>query len=306
MPRALPPLLLTLLLTLLMPLIVTAGDDTAGTGQFGPPVLLSQIRDEAISESSGLALSQLHEDVYWTLNDSNNDPQLFAFGRHGRLLSTVEIDAENIDWEALSSTLLDDVAYLVVGDVGDNHAERPYVLVHFVPEPRWFPASHAEVEFSLEIHLTGGPADIESIFVDGRHLYLLTKREATPQLHRVAIDGSRSGFRRTERLVGITNLPQPPPPIEGELPQLGPYSTQPTDMAVAPDHRALAILTYARIYYYERCENESWAQALKRSPMTIDLPPLIQAEALTFNGPDRLLFTSEKWPTPLVEITREP
>ena len=64
---------------------------------------------------------------FWTHNDSGDAPRVFALGRDGRLRGEVAVTgAEHVDWE--------DIAIrgrtLYVGDIGDNLAQRPEIVVY--------------------------------------------------------------------------------------------------------------------------------------------------------------------------------
>ena len=79
------------------------------------PVLLSiyaKFNSKMILESSGLVKSRVHDDVYWTHNDSGDSARLYAVDRGGNLVKpTLTLSyrgitvhgAKNIDWEGITS-----------------------------------------------------------------------------------------------------------------------------------------------------------------------------------------------------------
>ncbi len=97
---------------------------------------LAILEKDAIDESSGLAVGRRANDVFWTHNDSNGKPRLFAFDRTGKHLGTSRIQgAEAIDWEDMGSFAVNRHPYLFVADVGDNAKAREHYTIYVVKEP---------------------------------------------------------------------------------------------------------------------------------------------------------------------------
>ena len=60
------------------------------------------VTDPTVDEASGLAVSQINHDVFWTLNDSDGPSCVYALAMNGTLLHTLCLDgAQNFDWEAI-------------------------------------------------------------------------------------------------------------------------------------------------------------------------------------------------------------
>lgn len=72
---------------------------------------------KTLQESSGLAWLN---DTLWTLNDSGNEPRLYALDLRGNLLDSRTTANTNIDWEDMT------VAHgnLIVADMGNNYGTR--------------------------------------------------------------------------------------------------------------------------------------------------------------------------------------
>ena len=66
------------------------------------------VTDPSVNEASGLVMSQINKDVFWTLNDSADDDSdgpscVYALAVNGTLLYTLCLEgASNYDWEAIS------------------------------------------------------------------------------------------------------------------------------------------------------------------------------------------------------------
>ncbi|MCX5397721.1 WD40 repeat domain-containing protein [Streptomyces sp. NBC_00102] len=95
------------------------------------------IKDPRITESSGLAASRIHPGVYWTHNDSEDGPYLYAVdSRTGETVATVTMTGvgEPRDVEAIS---LGPDGNLYVGDIGDNlDGSWDHVWIYRLPEPK--------------------------------------------------------------------------------------------------------------------------------------------------------------------------
>src|SRR5206468_2956607 len=104
---------------------------------YGPTARLATVENGAVREASALAASRRAPGVYWTLNDSGNEPLLFAFDASGRNLGTFRVDgARNVDWEALQVGPRRDGGFaLYIGDSGDNDRIRRESAIYRVPEP---------------------------------------------------------------------------------------------------------------------------------------------------------------------------
>lgn len=165
----LPAAAVPVIAVLLLP--VAARAETAQSELFA-------IRDPRITESSGLAASALHADVYWTHNDSGDQPRIYAIGADGRTKATVTLaGVQARDWEAISAGQ-DDAGrpVLFVGDIGDNKAERSEVVVYRVAEPAELKdATVTPVKY--RVRYQDGPRDAEALMADPRSgkLYIASK-----------------------------------------------------------------------------------------------------------------------------------
>jgi hypothetical protein len=77
-------------------------------------------------------------------------------------------------------------------------------------------------------------------------------------------------------------------------------------MDVAPDGASALVLTYKSAYLFDRRAGVPWAAVFRRTPKTIALPRLCQAEGACFGADGQTLFvSSEKQPAPLLQIRTE-
>ena len=244
--------------------------------------------DKAINESSGIAASRLRTDVLWTHNDSGDAPRLFAIDLKGNSLGECRLDKiKAVDWEDMASFRMDDKAYLVVGDFGDNGQQRKNVQLHLVREPD---PTDKKIKIDRTISFTyeTGSNDCECLAIDPtERLAVLIAKGWTPMCEVFAFelpaedDDSQPVARRlaTLKLAGATGLD------------------------ISPDGRRAVVVTYGNAYEYVRAEGESWKVAFSREGREIEMPKRKQGEAICYGADGKTLFvTSERAPSPLFQI----
>ncbi len=199
-------------------------------------------RHPELDESSGVAASRRQPGILWTLNDSQNDPVIFATDTLGRDHGGFTVPgAENEDWEAIAVGPCGKRECLYIADTGDNGWSRGEVRIYRVPEPS-LPSKgrrtrRAEV---LELRYPGGPRDVEAAFVgrDGT-LYLVTKTGRNGvRAYRVGADAWGSGKAVTPEVIGKL-------PIDTS--RLG---NKVTDAALSPSGDRVAVRTYLAVYLF--------------------------------------------------------
>ncbi len=258
------------------------------------PVVAGTIDTPGLVELSGLAASRAHDNTLWAHNDSLNAPILFAVGTDGRSLGSVRLEgASYLDWEDMASFELDGSSYLVIGDVGDNRALRPFVSLWFVREPA-IPEENtgegvATVAWELHFRYEDGPRDCEALAVDevGRRILLLTKRTDPPLVYELPLARVEGefGVQTARRIAAVTGLGKP------------------TALDVSPDGSRAIVQTSRATYVFDRREGQSWSEAFAKPVQRIEMPDLSSIEAATFDRAGRSVFvTREKRPNPLVRI----
>lgn len=252
---------------------------------------LATLANGDILESSGLAASLNAPNVFWTHNDSGDQPRLFAFDVSGRDLGVVSLAGVTaIDWEDISSFRRDNRGWLLVADVGDNARRRETCQLHLLPEPTLQErtvAVHTTISFRYE----SGPRDCEAVGVDGSTGTVLLASKALLRSEFFALQLPRTPTSQV--LVARAIAPNPVPLA--------------TALDVSPEGSSAIVLTYADAYEFPRREGESWADALRRQPQVIKMPARNQGESICYAADSYSLFlTSEKQPTPLWIVERKP
>jgi hypothetical protein len=254
-----------------------------------PPAICGPVRvrvtghvdaPEAI-ELSGLALSATQPGVLWTHNDSGDRARVFALRTDGSLIASLDVPgAEAIDWEDIAVGPGGD---LLLGDIGDNGAQRPSVAVYRVPEPRLAdrPAATGAAT-RLTLAYPDGPHDAETLLADRRtgELVIVTK----------AFSG-RSG-------VYAARVPPPGQAAQATLRRVGTLALGLGGLAtagdVSADGRTVAVRTYTRLLAWHRRPGVSLARTLVDGHPCAGAAPLGnegQGEALTLARDGRSFFT---------------
>lgn len=244
----------------LLPAAAAHADDT----------VLCSMPDKRLQEISGLAYSQLHEDIVWTHNDSGGGPRLYAIDT--RTCDTVAVltmdGVPARDMEAIASGVnVRGEKVLWVGDIGDNTASRTSVSLYEVREPRTLVSQRVrpvryEVRYST-------PQDAEALIAD----------PATDRLWIIS-----------KGLLGGSVFEVPRPLWPGKavgLRKVGDEQGFVTDAAMSPDGTRYAVRDYAEVRIYR---GKPAGALIARLP----LPDQVQGEAVTWT-PDgtALLIASE-------------
>lgn len=287
---------------------------TSSRSPAGPNALSSLgeiVSSPRLTEISGLAASRRSPDLLWAHNDSGDGPLLYALDASGNLRGIVRIEGATArDWEDMASFTLDGVAWLLIGDVGDNASTRTDAMLYLVREPD--PAAlHPTRELTvapaarLPVRYSDGPRDCEALAVDPatRTIFLLSKRTLPVDLYTLPLTTDPIAAADTppaERLVSL-DLPQPSAVQMLTPTPAGRYGAQPTALDLAADGSVAAVLTYANVWLFPREPGETWATAFARYPVGLAPTRLFQAEALCFAADSRsVIFTTEGPNAPLV------
>ncbi|WP_328905153.1 WD40 repeat domain-containing protein [Streptomyces sp. NBC_00234] len=214
---------LLLVLTGAVPAVADDGADRSFT-----------IEDPRITESSGLAASRLHPGVYWTHNDSEDGPYVYAVdSRTGKTVATITMQGvgEPRDVEGISIGPDGD---LYVGDIGDNlDGSWDHVWIYRFPEPKQLRDATVRAT-QFDVTYADGARNAEALMVHPKtgRVYIASKNEDGGGLYEGPARLSTGGnnvFRRV-----------------GEVPWV-------TDGAFSPDGTQLVLRSYfsARGYAFE-------------------------------------------------------
>ena len=261
-----------------------------------------------LDENSAAAVSIARSGIVFTVNDSGNEPELFAFDTTGADRGRWRIvGAINRDWEAVAVGRCAPAREgwcVFIGDVGDNALRRPLVTIYRVPEPVPLAAGErGELRADVLVaRYPDGAHNVEAMVVapDGA-LQLVTKElrrssgraPATTRVYQ--LPASAWGGATPADAVLVDSLPIPADAVA---------RSAVTDEALSPDGTLLVVRTPVRIFTFRL--DSSTAQRLPDvAPAICDLSPLEekQGEGVGILRVDsatvRLALTSEGRREPL-------
>jgi len=294
----------TLALLSLVGCVTPAAGPTTGPGVPAEP----RLADARLTELSGLAASHRRPGWYWGHNDSGHPPRLFLFDETGAARGSIWVeDAGFADWEDIASFTLDGVAWLAIGDVGDNRAVRTDTAIYLLPDPADLAPGHElrlRPTVRIPVRYPDGPRDGESLAIDPAEgtIFLISKRTVPAVVYTLPLTIDPVEGAHSPLAAPLVSLDLPQPGLGQSLnPSTGgPYGAQPTALDLAPDGSGAAVLTYANGWYYPRTPGESWAEVFARRPQRLGATALRQAESLCFTvDGSALLYSTEDAHPPL-------
>lgn len=283
---------------------------------YEPGIVWGTTTINALSEASGIAASARNPGVLWTHNDGSRK-RVYAIGTNGATLANCNftLDLGDVEDMAVGPGPVAGTSYLYYGDIGGNASPgdiRSSVVILRVPEPSvdlaWDGAPRtfdfAGVQ-SFTLTYPDGSYDAETLLVDPitADLFVLTKQSGSARLYRANLNAAANNatipltFVRT---VAFANA------AGGDI---------------SADGKRIVIRREEAASIWARCDNESIATALGRSPKAVPVigkPTESNGEAIAFlrdgsgyvtisEGDDQPIyfFRSTCPQSPLVQITNE-
>jgi hypothetical protein len=284
-----------------------SADSSGRSKLYGQPVRLAELEDRAVAESSGLVASRHDPNIFWTHNDSGDAPMLYAFDRKGKSKGRWRVtNAQAVDWEDIAAGpgQQSGTSDLYIGDIGDNGRKRDYITVYRVPEP----GISSDDLLSGKMLVTEPAEAIRLKYPDGRHdaetlmvhpltgdLYIVTKDfTSSTGVYKLKAPFSTASVNTLSRVaeISVPNL------IGGLI----------TGGDISPDGMRVVLCDYLSGYEivlpgdakgdFDRIWKEPMAE--------VELGPRKQGEAVGYSQDgNSILATSEKRPTPLIEVKRK-
>ncbi|WP_405938089.1 esterase-like activity of phytase family protein [Streptomyces sp. NBC_00726] len=227
------------------------------------------IEDPRITESSGLAASRVHPGIYWTHNDSDDGPYVFAVdSRTGKTVATITMKGVGAprDVEAIS---IGPDGNIYVGDIGDNlDGSWDHVWIYRFPEPKTLKDATVRAT-QYDVKYADGPRNAEALMVHPKtgRVYIASKNEEGGGLYEgpaKLTTGGDNVFRRV-----------------GEVPWV-------TDGAFSPDGKELVLRSYFSARGY------AFADGRLGEDHDVESPLLPQSESVTFTADgSALMYGSE-------------
>ena len=281
-------------LTLFMSTASGAPPALSTDNTYRAPRQLGRLRSSLIRESSGLATCLADSRYLWTHNDSGDESRLFLITQRGKLQRTYSIrGARAIDWEDLCSFRYRNNHYLLIGDVGDNRKQRPFVSLYLLREPTSPQIANdraTTLPLTKTIHLRypAGACDCEAIAVDATTgtAYLVEKSLlGRAHVYAVPLFLRATAKPQLARTVAKVRVPLV------------------TAMDISPDGQNAILLTYGDALKFTRSPRQSWKDVFSQLGRQIRMPTRRQGESICFGADGRSLYlTSEGASQPIWKI----
>jgi hypothetical protein len=258
-----------------------------------------------LTENSAAVMSPDQPGVLFTINDSGNDPLLFAIDTLGRDRGVWPVnDATNVDWESASmgpcGTASPREAHCTyIGDTGDNRGHHDTRTIYRVQEPRADSRGDLIASERVVYKYADGPRDVEAMYVAGNgDMFLITKRGVANSAGRLrqALVFRLPASVWNSRQVATAMVTDSLPIVPGSA-----LLRQITDASLSGDGKHLAVRTYMQVYVFATDPGSGRVNASVR-PSVCNIGTLgeAQGEGVTWaNNAGRLVFTSEGRKSPL-------
>lgn len=283
-----------------------------GTALQHVSTVLSHARPELV-ENSAAAMSARQPGVFFTINDSGNEPLLFAMDTTGTDRGVWRVlGSHNADWESAAigpCGLVRDPgraesgvpSCIYIGDTGDNKGVRPSRRIYRAAEPTALAAGTTKTIRAERVSYkySDGPHDVEAMYVAANgDIFLITKRRlrGVARQLRPALVFRLPAAVWAQTGQAVAELVDSLPIVPGSAPL-----RLVTDASLSPDGRHLAVRTYSQVYLFAT-DTLTGRVSHDRPPSVCDLVPLgePQGEGVTWaNSRGRLVFTSEGQSTPI-------
>ena len=262
----------------------------------------------ALLENSVAVMSRRNPGVFYSMNDSDNEPLVFALDTTGADRGVWRVtNATNIDWESASlgpcGASQHAATCLYIGDTGDNDAVYSSRAIYRTPEP---PAANAP-DFNGELAAeklafvySDGPRDVEAMYVaPNGDAFLISKRPLRARdrglrpslVYRLPASAWGSAAQVVAQLVDSLSI----------VPGSAPLRVV-TDASLSPNGRRLAVRTYGQVFVYAT-DSATGRVDHSVAPSVCNIVPLgeEQGEGITWiDDGGRFVFTSEGGSSPLV------
>ena len=265
------------------PAAASAAAAPASVRAAAPATVLFTIKDDRITESSGLATSRRFKGVVYTHNDSDDDARVFALGSDGSTRAVLTLDGVQArDWEAIATgSDGEGRPALYIGDIGDNLGGAwPEIWIYRILEPQEL-ADRTVSYQRFRFRYADGPRDAEAMLVD----------PGTNRIYIVSKQAGGGAFYAAPQQLSTTKV--------NVLKKVAKAPAMVTDGSFSPDGSRIVLRDYVFAYVFVRPDNE-----LAR----LTLPVQSQGESITYTRDGRYLLSGSEgvhakvWKVPLPRV----
>lgn len=250
------------------------GVEDASEGDFcascGPVTSRGSLANPALDEASGIVASAVHQNRFYSHNDSGDSARFFALDDTGADFGSYAATAvKAVDWEDIAVGPCASGSCVYLADTGDNAEQRASYAIYRTPEPASLAAGAHSVDMeSFPFTYPDGSHNAETLLIHPvTGVITIVTKTATPP-------------------AGIYELPMPLTPgvsvkaiKRGEVTPIG-KSPLFTGGDVGP--RGILLRTKTTVMFYPLASEQSVFQALLASPCSAPAPIEVQGEAIAW------------------------
>jgi len=256
------------------------------------PKSVAKVDDSRITESSGLAASNVFNGEFYTHNDSGAGPDFYRFNLAGKLTASFRLaNAKNVDWEDMASAVIKGQKFLYFADIGDNGKKRSSVVIYRVVEPTG-DSGEVQADQIVTVRYTSGAVNAEAFMVHPQtgDFYLCTKVTSEKSTIYRLPNPSGTGSFAWEKVGQVD--------VGGFIKE----SRRVTGGAISPDGKTILLRTYLSAYEFKAPASfKDWANQKPTSLKTnIDL----QGESIAFSADGKNIFTTSEGSPMLISQLR--
>jgi hypothetical protein len=286
-----------------------ADTDSMGVGPSAVSTVPLHARP-GLLENSVAVMSRSQPGVFYSMNDSDNEPLVFALDTtgHDRGLWRVT-NATNIDWESASlgpcGAAQRATTCLYIGDTGDNESVYPTRAIYRAAEPSSAQSAGFNGQFAAEkltYTYSDGPHNVEAMYVapNGDMIFIAKSPLRARDGHLRPALVYRLAASAWSSNQGVAELTDSLSIVPGSAPL-----RVVTDASRSPDARHLAVRTYGQVFVYAT-DSATGRVDHSIAPAICNIVSLGEAQGEGISWTDnrgRFIFTSEGGASPLMIAT---
>lgn len=258
---------------------------------FSERIALGTLDKGSIDEASGMAMSIINKDKFWTHNDSGDKARIFLVNTAAQYQMTINIrNATNRDWEDIAVAVdpKDGQSKIYIGDIGDNDAKYEYRAIYILAEPTVTENVDITMDYQQKIiyKYEDGPRDAETLMVDPLtgDIYIVSKRETNVHLYQIAYP-----FNTNDTIIAKKIMVLP--------------FTQIVAGDISSDGKEILLKNYQKVWYWSRKEGTTIATTLSHKPFETTYMQEPQGESICWSTDAKAFFTiSEESPIKIKPI----
>jgi hypothetical protein len=254
--------------------VTVDGGEDASTGDFcalcGPVSSKGSVANPALNEASGLVASAVHDNRFYSHNDSGDTARFFAIDDSGKDFGVYSAPAVTaVDWEDIAVGPCPSGSCVYVADMGDNAEQRTSYAIYRAAEPSALTAGAHDITMeAFPFTYPDGSHNAETLLIhpDTGVITIVTKTATPP--------------------AGIYELPMPlTPGVSVKAIKRGtvtPIGKSPLITGGDLGPRGILLRTKTTVMFFPLGAEQAVSEALLAAPCSAPAPSEVQGEAIAW------------------------